>query len=121
MWRMPMIKKTFSCLFLLIILLSIPSNAFAQSYKFQLEDNIVHVYWNENGTMSLDYTLKFFNDPTGHPIDFVDLGLPNYSFDENSITAEIDGEPVQYISSSEYQGSGSGVAIALGNKAIQGR
>jgi len=114
-----MIKKSLSCLFLLLILLSIPTSALAQTYYFQLEDNIVHVYINEDGSMSLDYSLKFYNDPGADPIDFVDLGLPNYSFDENAITADVDGKPVSYISSSEYQGTGSGVAIALGSNAIQ--
>ena len=114
-----MIKKALSSLFLLIILFSIPTSALAQDYYFQLEENTVHVYWNEDGTMSLDYKLKFYNDPAGHPIEYVDLGLPNYNFDQNSITADVDGKPVSYISSSEYEGSGSGVAIALGNNAIQ--
>ncbi len=114
-----MIKKSLSCLFLLIILISIPSSALAQTYYFQLEDNIVHVYWNQDGSVSLQYTMKFYNDPSADPIEFVDIGLPNYSFNENNITADVDGNPVSYISSSEYEGGGSGVAIALGNNAIQ--
>jgi hypothetical protein len=114
-----MIKKSLSCLFLLLLLLSIPSSALAQTYYFQLEDNIVHVYLNEDGSMSLDYTLVFYNDSSASPIDFVDLGLPNYNFDQNTIVAEIDGKPIDYISSSEFQGNGSGVAIALGNNAIR--
>jgi hypothetical protein len=116
---MPMIKKYISFIFLLILFLSIPTNTLAQSYLFQLEDNIVHVYWNEDGTTSLYYTLNFYNDPSGHPIEFVDLGLPRFSFDESTITAKVNGQPVSYISSSEYEGDGSGVAIALGNNAIQ--
>jgi hypothetical protein len=113
-----MIKKSLSSLFLLLILITIPSGALAQSYYFQLEENIVHVYWNEDGTMSLDYTLRFYNDPSGHAIEYVDLGLPNYNFDEHTITADIDGKPVSHISSSEFEGSGSGVAIALGSNSI---
>ncbi len=113
-----MAKKILNSFILLLILVSIPTSVLAQDYYFQLEDNIVHVYWNEDGTMSLDYTLNFYNDPSGHPIEFVDLGLPNYNFNQNNITANIDGKPVSYISSSEYEGGGSGVAIALGNNAI---
>ncbi len=113
-----MTKKILNCLVLLVILLSFPTSALAQDYYFQLEENIVHVYWNQDGTMSLVYNLKFNNDPSGHAIEFVDLGLPNYNFDEYSIIADVDGKPVDYISSSEYEGSGSGVAIALGSNAI---
>jgi hypothetical protein len=116
---MPMIKKSLFSFILLLILVSIPSSALAQDYYFQLEENIVHVYWNEDGTLSLDYTMKFYNDPSGHPIEFVDLGLPNYSFDQHTIMADVDGKPVEYVSSSEFEGTGSGVAIALGSNAIQ--
>ena len=106
-------------LVLVAMLLAFAGNAHAQDYYFRLDKEVVHVFWNEDGTLSLDYTLVFYNDPSGHAIEFVDLGLPNYSFAYDSIQAEVNGQPVYYISVGEYEGSGSGVAIALGDRAIQ--
>jgi len=112
-------KKRFAHLIILtIILFSIHSSALAQNYYFNVASEIVHAYWNEDGSLSLDYTFLFENSPSGHAIEFVDLGLPNSNFDESSISAEVDGNPAAYISRSEFQGSGTGVAVALGEYSI---
>jgi hypothetical protein len=96
-----------------------PTSALAQTYSFSLDRQDVHVYWNEDGTTSIDYTFTFTNDSFASPIDFVDVGLPNRYFDESSIFADVDGRPITYISASEYQASGTGVAIGLENYAIR--
>jgi hypothetical protein len=111
-------KRIILLVLLCIYILAFPTTALAQDYSFGLDNEVVHVFWNDDGTLSLIYTLVFSNDPSAHIIDFVDLGLPNSYFNESNIQAEINGNPVDYISSSEYQGSGSGVAIALGNHSI---
>jgi hypothetical protein len=104
---------------LVVILVLIPGNALAQDYSYQVPGYVAHAIWNDDGTLSIDYTFEFANDPWGHPIEFVDLGLPTSNFDVNSITAEIDGFPVEYISASEFEGEGSyGVAISLGQHSI---
>lgn len=36
-------------------------NVSAQSYYFSLDKEVVDVYWNADGTMSLDYHLTFTN------------------------------------------------------------
>lgn len=113
-----MTKRSITIFIVLMFCLLIPTRAWAQDYYFRLDKEIVHVIWNEDGTLSLDYTLDFYNDPSGHAIEYVDLGLPNNSYTESSIRAEINGQAVAYISSSEYEGSGSGVGIALGNRSI---
>lgn len=109
--------KLFATLVLIAILLSIPGSVLAQDYYFRLDKEVIHVYWNEDGTMSLDYVMEFYNDPSGHAIEYVDLGLPNYSYDLSSIQADVNGQPVP-VSSSDYEGSGSGVAVVLGSRAI---
>ncbi len=109
--------KIFSTLVLIAILLSIPGSALAQDYYFRLDKEVIHVYWNEDGSMSLDYVMEFYNDPSGHSIEYVDLGLPNYSYDLSSIQADVNGHSVS-VSSSDYEGSGSGVAVVLGGRAI---
>jgi len=110
-------RRLFPVLLALILLLSLTSNVFAQSYSFALEQEVVHVYWNSDGSMSLDYTFTFKNNPGAHAIDFVDVGLPNSSYRFSSITADVNGNSVDI--SSDYQGSGgSGVAVDMGSYAI---
>lgn len=117
-----MSKKISLALILLSLLMLAPGIALAQAYSFQLHQETVHVFFNEDGTTSIDYVLVFANDPGAHPIDYVDLGLPHPSFADASITADINGNPVSDISRSGFQGSGpgvdTGVAIGLGKYTI---
>lgn len=100
-----------------ILAFDVTTSAFAQSYSFSLDREVVNVYLNSDGTMSLDYQFTFTNQPGAHAIDFVDVGLPNNNYSYNTITADVNGNPVSV--STDYQGSGSGVAIDLGSRAIQ--
>jgi uncharacterized membrane protein YgcG len=112
-------KKTALYLLLFILLMGLPIVASAQSYYFQIPQKTVDVYWNEDGTLSLNYIFVFKNDPSGHIIDYVDVGLPNSNFDESSIVADVDGVQLSDISRSGFQGEGSsGVAVGLGSYAI---
>ena len=110
-------KKTFSIL-LLLLLIVIPTTALAQSYFFGVEKETVHVYWEDDGTLDLVYEFVFVNQPGGHAIEFVDVGLPNSNSPDINVSADLNGQALSYISSSEYEGSGSGVAIGLQSKAI---
>lgn len=108
-----------SILFLLLIIFFIlPSSALAQSYYFSLDKETVHVYWEADGTMDLIYEFVFTNQPEGHAIEYVDVGLPNYNYSDSNISADVDGQAITYISSSGYEGSGSGVAVGLGGNSI---
>src|SRR5919108_4640098 len=111
-------KRRFLTIALVLILaFSITTSALAQSYSFRLDKEVVNVYLNSDGTMSLDYVFTFTNQPGAHEIDFVDVGLPNDNYSYNTITADVDGVPVAI--STDYQGSGSGIAVDLGSQAIQ--
>jgi hypothetical protein len=79
---------------LVALMMTMVSSVAAQSYSFSLDQNTVNVYWNEDGTLALDYLLVFSNDPGAHVIDFVDLGMPNNNYDWNSISADVDGNMV---------------------------
>ena len=108
---------TFLLLSLIILLVSSP--AVAQSYSFQLPKETVDAYWESDGTLTLDYTFNFINNPSGHVIEFVDLGLPNSNYSESNITASVNGNSLTDISSSGFQGQGCcGVAIGLGQYSI---
>ncbi len=113
-----MFKRITLIAVLLIILFTVTGSALAQDYSFRLDRHYVDAYWNADGTLSLYYRLTFTNDPGAHEIDFVDLGLPNEHFYDGNIIADVDGDPVAYVSEYEYQGSGTGVAIALGENSI---
>ena len=103
---------------LFFILLLAPAAALAQAYYFSLPQFTVNAFWNEDGTLSIDYVYVFQNDPSGHPIEYVDVALPNQYFDERTIFADVNGNPVTDISRSGYQGDGQGVAVGLGQYTI---
>jgi len=110
-------RRLLTIALVLILAFSITTSALAQSYSFSLDKEVVNVYWNADGTMSLDYLFTFTNQPGGHVIDFVDVGLPNNSYIYNTIQADVNGDPVAI--STDYQGSGSGIAVDMGSHAIQ--
>ncbi|NOQ40578.1 MAG: hypothetical protein GQ562_09695, partial [Anaerolineales bacterium] len=110
-------KKTALFLLLFIVLL-IPSAALAQSYYFSLDKETVHVFWEADGTLDLIYEFYFTNQPEGHAIEYVDVGLPNSQYSDSNISADVNGQSLSYISSSDYEGSGTGVAVGLGSNAI---
>jgi hypothetical protein len=102
---------------IILLTLAIPITVFAQDYYFSLDKEVVDVYWNSDGTMSLDYLLTFTNQPGGHVIEFVDVGMPNTSFDFNSIQASINGNPLSV--SRDFEGPGGyGFAVEMGQDAI---
>jgi hypothetical protein len=104
---------------LVFMMFTLVSSAAAQgSYSFSMDREVVNVYWNADGTESLDYVFSFTNDPSGHVIDFVDVGMPNGNYDSGSIAADVNGASVSI--SSDYQGQGSyGFSVDMGSYAIQ--
>ena len=106
-------------LFLLLgLVLGAPVRASAQSdYSFSLDKEIVQVYWNLDGTESLDYVMAFSNAPAGHTIDYVDMGMPNGHFDMGNVKAFVTADHVTEfkvpVSKSDYEGSGSGFAVQM--------
>lgn len=102
-----------------IVVLKLASPAVAQTYSYTLPKATVDAYWESDGTLTVDYSYIFTNDPSGPTIEFVDLGLPNSNYSVSNITAAVNGNAVTDISSSGYQGSGCcGVAIGLGQYSV---
>jgi len=112
-----MVKKLLTFALVFILALTTTTDVSAQSYSFSLDQEIVNAYWNSDGTLALDYLFTFTNQPGAHVIDFVDVGLPNSNYRYDTITADVNGVPVAV--STDYQGSGSGIAVDLGSQAIQ--
>src|SRR5512138_3909159 len=111
-----MTRKLLTVALVILAALSMATSALAQSYYFSLDKEVVNVFWNSDGSLSLDYVFTFTNQPGAHAIDAVDVGLPNNDYVQSTITADVNGSPVS-ISASDYQGSGSGVAAELGSNA----
>jgi len=110
-------KRFLTIAFVLILAFSLTTTALAQDYFFRLDLEVVNVFWNADGTMSLDYLMTFTNQPGGHTIEFVDVGMPNGNFDFSSITADIDGNALSI--SSDFQGTGGeGFVVEMGPYAI---
>jgi hypothetical protein len=69
--------------------------------------------------MALKYVYVFKNDPQAGPIEYVDVAMPNSNFDASTVTTDVNGNQLSDISTSGYQGSGSGVAVGLGAYSIK--
>ena len=110
-------RRLLTIALVLMLALSLTTSALAQDYFFQLEREVVNVYWNPDGTLSLDYVFTFNNQPGGHAIEFVDVSSPKGEVDMSSVTADVNGNPVS-VSESEYQGTGTGFAVIMGPYAI---
>jgi hypothetical protein len=109
-------RRLISLLFVIIIIFAIPSGVFAQNYSFQLDKETVNLFWNKDGTLSIDYVFAFTNDPGASPIDFIDVGIPNNNYSLNSISADVNGQKITDITESPYVTYG--VAVGLGSNAI---
>ncbi|MBI3739904.1 MAG: hypothetical protein HY258_12725, partial [Chloroflexi bacterium] len=139
-----MLRKLLVLFLVVLLALTLPASALAQGdYYFRVEKETVQVYWNADGTLSLDYTWVFVNQPGAHVIDFVDVGMPNGNFStfgpeptaapppSSGVTpvapiagttqgayADVNGKRVSI--SSDYQGQGSyGFSVDMGPYAIQ--
>ena len=110
-------KKLLTIVLVFVFMFSATTTVFAQDYYFSLDKEVVNVYWNADGTQSLDYLLTFSNQPGGHVIEFVDVGMPNGNFDFNSIQASINGNALSI--SSDFLGvGGDGFSVEMGQYAI---
>lgn len=99
--------------FMLILSFAVP--AFAQTYLFTLDREVVDVYWEADGTLSLTYEFVFTNQPFASPIDYVDVGLP-HNWNLSDTYAEVNGTEIFHIQSSAYV---DGAELGLGGNAIR--
>ncbi len=106
----------FSILLLLVLVAGVSGSALAQTYLFSLDQEVVNVFLNQDGTISVDYVFVFTNSITADPMEFVDVGMPNSTYRISEITAEVDGIPITDIEDSPFVSPG--VALGLGRNAI---
>lgn len=104
-----MVKRLLIPLFLL---LSATTSLFSQDYGFTVDKNYSILYINSDGTCTINYELQFTCDDYAHPIDVVDIGMPNEWYVLKSASAKKDGYPLHDIRKSEYVHPG--VEVHLG-------
>ncbi len=110
--------RLITSLLLIAVMFIFTSSAAAQSYSFNVSQEVVDASWNSDGTLDLDYQFTFVNDPGGHVIDYVDVGMPNGNYDLGNVTADVGGQSVNI--SSDFQGDGPyGFSVDMGSYAIQ--
>lgn len=106
-----------AALIVAILALVIASPTLSQSYSFSLDTEIVDVFWQSDGTMSINYFMVFTNDSLAPNIEFIDIGLPNQNYDISSIVATINGRTISHIAPSDYVDIG--VEVGLGSDSIR--
>lgn len=90
------------CLVLIFIVLAgSVSPVHAQDYRFQMPEEAAVVTINTDGSIAIDYTIKFVNDSGAHAIDIVDIGMPNSDYVLKSISGTIDGKAITKITKSD--------------------
>jgi hypothetical protein len=111
-------KWSHNCLYVLlvIVILSITTIAYAQTYAFSVPIEKVDLFWENDGTLSLVYEITLSNAPQADPIDYVDIGMPNSSFNLSNASATIDGQPIFHIAYSPYVTNG--IELGLGPNEI---
>lgn len=100
----------------LILLLIFVQPVLAQTYYFQVASMEVNLYINADGTGTLEYLWTFDNSSSADPIQYVDVGLPNSTYDFNSISASVNQKN---IPSSNISQIDKGITLDLGANAIQ--
>ncbi len=114
--RMRGVRPYFFLAFL-VLLISLPLTSYAQEYYFSVPRNYSDVYINYDGSITIGYQITFTCDYAAHPIDIVDIGLPNDSYDISSAKAWINSRPISEIYPSTY--IDTGVEVHLGANTIQ--
>ncbi len=93
-----------------------PITALAQTYSYSLPQQFIDLYINEDGTYSIDYYYVFANDPGAATIEYVDVGVPTWNYDLNSVVAYANDVELSDIEESPYVQPG--VAVGLGAQSI---
>lgn len=110
------LRKFFLPILVIVVLAGTFLPVSAANYHFQVPKEEINVLIQEDGTLAIEYSIQFRNDPSADAIDFVDIGMPNHSYNLKNASAEIDGVPISHIQNSQYVVPG--IELGLGDKAI---
>jgi len=105
-----------SFLVFITVFLALKLSIHSQDYSFSVDKNYSALYINSDGTCTINYEIQFTCGEGAHPIDIVDIGMPNEWYVLKSASAKIEGHKLQNIKNSEYVHPG--VEIHLGSHKI---
>jgi hypothetical protein len=108
-WKKSLVVFALVAALSILLCLAVPS--YAQDYSFSLDQELVDVWINRDGSVALEYWFTFTCDQGAHPIDVVDVGLPTNDYSVSDVRADVEGQPFSYAEESEYV---DGVAVWLG-------
>lgn len=109
-----MVKKRLLLSVLAALALYLPAPA--QDYNFTVNDLKAELSVRQDGNVDIHYAITFAPLPGSHPVDIVDIGMPNESYDLGSARAAIGGMELHDIRRSEYVKPG--VEVHLGGGEI---
>jgi len=109
-----MVKKIFLRLAVGFALMAFFSLAPAADYYFQVTDLKAELTVQKDGSVDIFYAITFSPEAGSHPIDIVDIGMPNEQYDKDSAHAWIDGREVSEIKDSEYVHPGVEIHLGAG-------
>ena len=95
-------KRIFLRLGALLFFMAIFSQAPAAEYYFKVTDLKAELTVQKDSSVDIRYAITFSPEAGSHPIDIVDIGMPNEQYDKNSARAWIDGQELAMIKDSEY-------------------
>jgi len=96
------VKRIFLRLGALLFFMAIFSQAPAAEYYFKVTDLKAELTVQKDSSVDIRYAITFSPEAGSHPIDIVDIGMPNEQYDKNSARAWIDGQELAVIKDSEY-------------------
>lgn len=88
----------------------------AQEYRFGVPKADMVVTVNRDASVTIAYDVTFHNEPSGHPIDVVDIGTPDDRYDLGNVTAKVDGAMLRDVRPSSYLATG--FEVHLGGQTI---
>ncbi len=115
MKRKPL-SRLFVVLALLGLMLLVGRPVAAQNYAFYVPEMRMYVYVQTDASIRVQYSITFENSEHASPIDVVDVGIPHENYDIGTMSASIDGVPLDDIRPSTY--IDIGVEVHLNGQAI---
>jgi hypothetical protein len=111
-----MVKNTFYRLGAWVFLLALVVPAPAADYYFKVNDLKATLIVQPDSRVEIRYAITFTPQAGSHPVNIVDIGMPNDDFDLGTATASIAGQPLTDIRNSEFVKPG--VEVHLGGSTI---
>ncbi len=99
-----------------LVVLSLCLPVAAQDYSFKVNDLKATLTVQPDSMVALHYAITFTPEAGSHPVDIVDIGMPNDRYDLGTATASISGMELSDIRNSEYVKPG--IEVHLGGGTI---